>query len=360
MAVITPPVTTTAVTSGYAFWRLKGFPLVPVLILLFIAFVAIFADVLAPHDPQIGSLARRFKPPFWQEGGSLVYPLGTDHVGRDVLSRLIFGARVSVVVGITAVLVAGLGSTLGYTAWAAKPAQGSSTTGPAAASEADYRVQLQVEVDGEQQQFELKTEAGRPFVFTVRTAAAREWHGTFTARPEGADHVLIAGTLSVDGKQVAAPATSTPLGKPATLRIDQPSGGSFELQVLATRTAGTAKVATAGPQSRTRPSTQPHSGLRGTNRLDVAAATERLSPPRYPSAAFQQGISGKVVLQVEVGADGRPGEITVVSAEPQGVFEENTVAAARAWTFTPAIKDGQPVASMLKVPVEFALDEPGP
>ena len=83
-------------------------------ILLFIAFVAVFADLLAPHDPQIGSLARRFQPPFWQEGGSLAYLLGTDHVGRDVLSRLIFGARVSMVVGITAVLVAGgIGTLLG-------------------------------------------------------------------------------------------------------------------------------------------------------------------------------------------------------------------------------------------------------
>jgi peptide/nickel transport system permease protein len=78
-----------------------------VLILLFIAFVAVFADVLAPYDPQVGSLARRFRPPAWQEGGSMAYLLGTDHVGRDVLSRLIFGARVSMVVGITAVLVAG-------------------------------------------------------------------------------------------------------------------------------------------------------------------------------------------------------------------------------------------------------------
>ena len=84
------------------------------LILLFIAFVAVFADVLAPHDPQIGSLARRFRPPFWQEGGSMAYLLGTDHVGRDVLSRLIFGARVSMIVGITAVLVAGsIGTLLG-------------------------------------------------------------------------------------------------------------------------------------------------------------------------------------------------------------------------------------------------------
>ena len=113
MAVTTPPIAN-ADMPPVAVWRLKGFPLIPVLILLFIAFVAVFADVLAPHDPQVGSLARRFRPPFWQEGGSMAYLLGTDHVGRDVLSRLIFGARVSMVVGITAVLVAGgIGTLLG-------------------------------------------------------------------------------------------------------------------------------------------------------------------------------------------------------------------------------------------------------
>ena len=116
MAITTPPLaaTATADVSPTAFWRLKGFPLIPVLILLFIAFVAVFADVLAPYDPQVGSLARRFRPPAWQDGGSMAYLLGTDHVGRDVLSRLIFGARVSMIVGIAAVLVAGgIGTLLG-------------------------------------------------------------------------------------------------------------------------------------------------------------------------------------------------------------------------------------------------------
>jgi peptide/nickel transport system permease protein len=77
-------------------------------------FVAIFANVLAPHDPEVGSLGDRFRPPVWQQGGSERFLLGTDHLGRDVLSRLIFGARVSIVVGFTAVLVAGvLGTGLG-------------------------------------------------------------------------------------------------------------------------------------------------------------------------------------------------------------------------------------------------------
>jgi peptide/nickel transport system permease protein len=97
-----------------AFIRLDGFPLVPVLILVGFALLALFADFLAPHDPEVGRLVMRFRPPFWQAGGSLDHLLGTDHLGRDVLSRLIFGARVSMVVGFTAVIVAGaVGTALG-------------------------------------------------------------------------------------------------------------------------------------------------------------------------------------------------------------------------------------------------------
>lgn len=100
--------------SRFAFIRRPDFPLVPCLIFLAIALVAVFANQLAPHNPEIGSLSARFKPPFWQTGGSAKYLLGTDQLGRDVLSRLIFGARVSMIVGFTAVIVAGvLGTALG-------------------------------------------------------------------------------------------------------------------------------------------------------------------------------------------------------------------------------------------------------
>src|SRR5215468_1604744 len=93
---------------------LEGFPLLPVAILVGIGLVAMFAGVLAPYDPEVGSLALRFRPPAWQAGGTTGYLLGTDHLGRDVLSRLIFGARVSIVVGFTAVIVAGaIGTCLG-------------------------------------------------------------------------------------------------------------------------------------------------------------------------------------------------------------------------------------------------------
>ena len=112
MAIARPA--TIPVAPARARWRLDGFPLIPALILATTAFVAVFANVLAPHDPEVGTLGARFKPPFWQAGGTTEYLLGTDHLGRDVLSRLLFGARVSMVVGFTAVIVAGaIGTTLG-------------------------------------------------------------------------------------------------------------------------------------------------------------------------------------------------------------------------------------------------------
>jgi peptide/nickel transport system permease protein len=105
---------TLPVAGRLAVFRGEGFPVIPLSILGGLLFVAIFANVLAPHDPEVGALGERFRPPVWQQGGSEKFLLGSDHLGRDVLSRLIFGARVSIVVGFTAVLVAGvLGTGLG-------------------------------------------------------------------------------------------------------------------------------------------------------------------------------------------------------------------------------------------------------
>jgi peptide/nickel transport system permease protein len=102
----------------YATLRDKGgFPTLPVAILVFLVFIAVFANLLAPYNPEVGSLGDRFRPPAWQAGGSSAHLLGTDHIGRDVLSRLFFGARVSLVVGFTAVIFAGIvGTVLGILA----------------------------------------------------------------------------------------------------------------------------------------------------------------------------------------------------------------------------------------------------
>jgi peptide/nickel transport system permease protein len=108
------PVASAPITYRLPRIRTDGVPMLPIAILVTLALLAIFAEVIAPHNPEIGSLAQRFRPPAWVAGGNSEYLLGTDHIGRDVLSRLIFGARVSMIVGFTAVIIAGvLGSTLG-------------------------------------------------------------------------------------------------------------------------------------------------------------------------------------------------------------------------------------------------------
>jgi ABC-type dipeptide/oligopeptide/nickel transport system permease subunit len=75
------------------------------LILLVVVAAALAAPWVAPHDPARQSLIRRFTPPVWAAGGSTSYLLGTDQVGRDILSRMVHGARVSLLVGVSAVLV---------------------------------------------------------------------------------------------------------------------------------------------------------------------------------------------------------------------------------------------------------------
>ncbi|MBI1847693.1 MAG: ABC transporter permease [Candidatus Rokubacteria bacterium] len=88
-------------------------------ILLVVIGAALGAPWVAPQDPARQSLIRRFTPPVWAKGGSAAYPLGTDQVGRDVLSRMIHGARISLLVGIAAVTISltvgvGLGLLSGF------------------------------------------------------------------------------------------------------------------------------------------------------------------------------------------------------------------------------------------------------
>jgi ABC-type dipeptide/oligopeptide/nickel transport system permease subunit len=75
---------------------------------VFAAFLlaAVFAPLLAPHDPAAGSLLRRLQPPAWMEEGDWAYPLGCDALGRDILSRVLYGARVSISIGVVVALVA--------------------------------------------------------------------------------------------------------------------------------------------------------------------------------------------------------------------------------------------------------------
>jgi len=84
------------------------------IIVLSFILIAILAPFVVPHDPLKASIVNRLQPPFWIEGGSSTYILGADEIGRDILSRIIYGARVSILVGLVTVAISGfLGTLLG-------------------------------------------------------------------------------------------------------------------------------------------------------------------------------------------------------------------------------------------------------
>ena len=84
-----------------------GFAVIVTLVL-----VAAFADVIAPYSPVLNDDTAFLKPPFWQAGGSLAYPLGTDPIGRDMLSRLIHGTRLSLLIGVAVVAISVIAGTV--------------------------------------------------------------------------------------------------------------------------------------------------------------------------------------------------------------------------------------------------------
>ena len=86
-----------------------------VVMLIFI--MAVLAPVLAPHDPYAHDLSQRMIPPVWQAKGTWEHPLGTDNLGRDYLSRLIYGCRISLLIGFACMLIAMIiGTVLGLSA----------------------------------------------------------------------------------------------------------------------------------------------------------------------------------------------------------------------------------------------------
>jgi peptide/nickel transport system permease protein len=107
--------------SGRALLRRRAFGngafLIGAAILVVILGAALLAPALAPHDPYAQDLGKRLIPPVWDDAGSWKNPLGTDQLGRDYLSRLLYGARISLLIGVLVMLMSGLiGTSLGVAA----------------------------------------------------------------------------------------------------------------------------------------------------------------------------------------------------------------------------------------------------
>ncbi|MBI3952899.1 MAG: ABC transporter permease [Chloroflexi bacterium] len=95
----------------------RRLPILPSAILGIVVFCAIFAPLLTPYDTSTPDTGALRQPPFWLQGGTMSHPLGADQLGRDILTRVVFGARISLLVSVIAVFVAGTaGSTIGMVA----------------------------------------------------------------------------------------------------------------------------------------------------------------------------------------------------------------------------------------------------
>ena len=86
----------------------KRIPKTAAAIILLLFICALFSPWIAPHDPIEQNLASALKPPFWEKGGTTAHLLGTDNLGRDILSRIVYGSRVSIIVGFAGVLLSGV------------------------------------------------------------------------------------------------------------------------------------------------------------------------------------------------------------------------------------------------------------
>jgi dipeptide transport system permease protein len=112
--VLRPPATVTVATRATPPGPLREFwisfsanrgAVIGLGLVVFLLLVALFAPWIAPHEPFLTNSSAFLRPPAWQTGGSLQYLLGTDAIGRDILSRLIYGARLSLSIGLAVVLI---------------------------------------------------------------------------------------------------------------------------------------------------------------------------------------------------------------------------------------------------------------
>ena len=98
--------------ASRAYRFVRRWPIIPVAIVALLVLCAASADLLAPHDPERGDLRERNVPPIWSPEGGIQHILGTDPQGRDILSRIIFGARISLIIAAVVLCSGGIGGTL--------------------------------------------------------------------------------------------------------------------------------------------------------------------------------------------------------------------------------------------------------
>lgn len=237
---------------------------------------------------------------------------------------------------LAALLIAAMATTAGYGAWAAQPAR------PPAMQDGLYHVAMQVSLDGTTRAFEIREQSGKAFAVSGKTDAGMTWRGVFRIDPVDARHARVSTEIEAAGKPVGSPELRVELGRLAGIGVGGGNGGTpVSVDLLITRVRVDASPPVAGP----------HPMSRRTQPIDYS----KLAPPRYPPSRHE----GTVMMRLVIGVDGRVTQVGLERGSGFADLDEAAMAAARGWLFEPAIEAGRAVASTVRVPVEFALDEPG-
>lgn len=240
-------------------------------------------------------------------------------------------------------VTAGLSCGLGYAAWAAQPA----TVATVATANAGTRhaVSLQLNVDGERRQFDVREYAGKPFAFSMRSSKGVTWSGEFRVSQGEGDHLNLAGQLKADDAVVSSPSLVVREGESAGIKVNMPEARSvLEMEVRVT-TLATLPVASASPSGSRSIEPEP-----GSPSLPSFA---QMSPPRYPPSMN----TGEVWLKLDVDAQGAVTASQVERSSGHADLDAAAVEAALKWKLNPGEKDGVAVAGQIRVPVRFAMDE---
>lgn len=236
-----------------------------------------------------------------------------------------------------AAIVIALTLAVGFAAWAAQPA-GAATSHDVPAGK--LVVDAWVRIDGGAPRTSTKVlGVDEPLSFLFEERGQR-WELKATVAPRNDGTFNVASTISRDDVVVGEPKLIVRDGESAGIGIgEKKAGGAFEgIEMELTVSAGRATGAAAMPS---------------THEAGARDRTPSDNPPRYPAGAAAQGIDGKVMLLVDVDAEGNPTAVEVERAEPAGVFDQATLDAVMKWKFNPEMKDGKPVAGRVRVPVEF-------
>lgn len=252
----------------------------------------------------------------------------------------------------------GLSASAGYVAWAAQPGAAAAAIG----GKGQFVIARQAIYDGLAGGLLVQqVDAGEP-AGSVTGNGNNQWASTVVAtegRQPGTTLLRFELKRGEPGVLVAQPSVLVRDGEAGAIEHRDASGNvAYRLMFRVLPVVGTGEetqermrqlLAQGGVSGRRVAADDPGSEVTAA----AMATVEKNMPPQYPVEAARQYIGGKVVLLATVGPDGVLRDVQVESATPEGVFEETSLAAARAWKYQPAMHDGKPVEGRVRIPITF-------